>query len=50
MTTTILGSRIKPAKERLAHERICRRCGIEWEGKGQTPYCRDCRDVLRVKA
>ena len=44
---SILATRIRPARELTCEEHICDRCGIEFNGRANSEYCKDCRSHVK---
>lgn len=44
---SILASRIRPPRELTCEEHICRRCGIDFNGRASAEYCKDCRGYVK---
>ena len=42
-----MATRILPARELLYEEHICRRCGIDYKGRPNIQYCKDCRGHVK---
>ena len=40
---SILATRIRPARVLRHEEHVCDRCGIDFKGRANTEYCKDCR-------
>ncbi|WP_341394039.1 hypothetical protein [Arthrobacter sp. G119Y2] len=40
---SIMATRILPTRELRSEEHICRRCGIDFNGRANAEYCTDCR-------
>lgn len=40
---SIMASRIRPARALTCEEHVCRRCGIDFNGRANAEHCKDCR-------